>query len=186
MAKTKQMTVVENKNETTKELKTLKELTTERDSLVKEVEALQVSLAEAKYEVDFDNVSNITSIMKHLDKSTKWTIQDAALHITLYDNLKLEKARIKADEEEGVKILLNTLDLNSLYKSLTTCEGYGISSAKAFLKILTNVGSQISDAMNKMQEANKEIQAMHLQLSELDKAVEDMSTEKVEADEVVE
>ena len=186
MAKIKDITKVENTPKTTKKLETLEELTTERDILVTEVEALQVKLAEATYGMDFDNVANITRVMKHLDKSTKWTIKDAALTINLYDNLKLEKARIKAEDTKEIKVMLNSLDLNSLYKSLTACEGYGIETAKAFLTLLTNLGSQISDAMQQMAEANKEIQHLHVQLAELDKAVQNMSTEKVEADEIIE
>jgi len=186
MAKTKEMTKVENKPKTTKKLETLEELTKERDALILEVEDTQKKLSEATYGINFDNIPNITRVMKHIDKNTKWTIKDAALTINLYDNLKLEKARIKAEETKEVNVMLNSLDLNSLYKSLTTCEGYGIETAKTFLTLLTNLGSQISNAMQEMTEANKEVQTKHVALGELDKAIEDMSTEKVEADEVIE
>ena len=76
--------------------------------------------------------------------------------------------------------------MNTLYKSLTVCEGYGIENAKAFITLLTNLGSQISSAMEKLSVDNQKIQGMHVELAELDKAIEDMSTEKVEADEIIE
>jgi hypothetical protein len=164
--------------------KTLEELTTTRDNLVTEVEAKQTELAEAKYGIKFDNVANISRVMKHLDKSTSWTLKDAALIINLYDNLKLEKARIKAEDAEPTANL-GAIDLNSLYKSLTSVEGTGIEAARGFITLLTNIGSQISATMQEMGDANKAIQEMHIQLAELDAAVEDASTEKVEADEVI-
>ena len=186
MTKIKQMTKVEKTTETTKSVATLEELTAERDAAVIAVEDKQSKIQEEKYEMDFDNSANITRVMKHLDKSTKWTIKDAALTINLYDNLKLEKARIKALEGEGTLVMLGAIDLNSLYKSLTVCEGYGIEHAKTFITLLTNLGSQISTAMESMSKANQEIQGMHVELAELDRAILDMSTEKVEADEIIE
>jgi hypothetical protein len=186
MTKIKQMEKVEKTPKTTKKLVTVEELTAEREAAIVDVEEKQAKLQEEKYAMDFDNSANISRVMKHLDKSTKWTIKDAALTINLYDNLKLEKARIKALEGEETVVMLGAVDLNSLYKSLTVCEGYGIEHAKAFLTLLTNLGSQISGAMEAMSEANQEIQSMHVQLSELDSAIADMSTEKVEADEIIE
>jgi hypothetical protein len=165
--------------------KTLEELTTTRDNLVTEVESKQTELAEAKYGIKFDTVANISRIMKHLDKSTSWTLKDAALIINLYDNLKIEKARIKAEDAEPT-VNLGTIDLNSLYKALTTVEGTGIEAARSFITLLTNIGSQISGAMQEMGDANKVIQEMHIQLAELDGTIDEMSTEKVEADEVIE
>ena len=164
--------------------KTLEELEALRDTVVSEVEAKQKELAEAKYSIKFDTVSNISRVMKHIDKSTTWTLKDAALIINLYDNLKIEKARIKTEDTEPI-VNLGAIDLNTLYKSLTSIEGKGIESARTFITLLTNIGSQISETMQKMGDANKEIQEMHIQLAELDKAVEDASTEKVEADEVI-
>ena len=111
---------------------------------------------------------------------------DRQTAINLYDNIKLEKARIKALGEEKTIVELGAVDLNTLYKSLTVCEGYGIENAKAFITLLTNLGSQISSAMEKLSVDNQKIQGMHVELAELDKAIEDMSTEKVEADEIIE
>jgi len=184
MTKTKQMTTEATTTDSTPQ--TLESLTATRDTLVTEVEAKQTELSVAKYDIDFDNTTNINRIMKHIDKSNKWTIKDAALTINLYDNLKLEKAKLKATDTEGANVQLGAIDLNSLYKSLTTMEGTGIETARNFITLLTNVGSQISTAMQLMGDANKSIQEMHVQLAELDGAIDEMSTEKVEADEVIE
>ena len=164
---------------------TLEEVTATRDGLVVEVEAKQTELADAKYGITFTDAKDISRVMKHLDKNTSWTIKDAALVINLYDNLKLEKARIKAEGAEPT-VNLGAIDLNSLYKSLTTADGNGIEAARTFITLLTNIGSQISSAMQEMAEANQAIQGMHVELAELDAAVEELSTEKVEADEIIE
>ena len=178
MAKIKTMKKVEDTS------KTLEELTSTRDALVAEVENKQKELAEAKYGIKFDSVSNVSKVMKHIDKSTTWTLKDAALIINLYDNLKIEKARIKAEDAEPI-VNLGAIDLNSLYKSLTSVEGTGIEAARGFITLLTNIGSQISGTMQEMGDANKAIQEMHIELAELDKAVDEASTEKVEADEII-
>ena len=164
---------------------TLEEVTATRDGLVVEVEAKQTELADAKYGITFTDAKDISRVMKHLDKNTNWTIKDAALVINLHDNLKLEKARIKAEGSEPTANL-GAIDLNSLYKSLTTADGNGIEAARTFITLLTNIGSQISSAMQEMAEANQAIQGMHVELAELDAAVEELSTEKVEADEIIE
>ncbi len=182
MTKITKMKKVEN---TAKTPLTLEEVTKTRDNLVTKVEAKQIELSSAKYGITFDDVKDISRVMKHLDKNTNWTIKDAALVINLHDNLKLEKARIKAEGSEPTANL-GAIDLNSLYKSLTTAEGNGIEAARIFITLLTNIGSQISEAMQKMAEANQSIQGMHVELAELDAAVEELSTEKVEADEIIE
>jgi hypothetical protein len=178
MTKIKQMT--------NKTPKTLEELTTLRDELVVEVEAKQNSVVDTKYSIDFDGMDNVSRVMKYVDKNSKWTIKDAALIINLYDNLKLEKSKSRAEDSESGTIELGAIDLNTLYKCLTTVEGTGISGARNFITLLTNVGSQISTAMQSMGDFNKEIQTMHVELAELDSKIEEMSAEKVEADEVIE
>jgi|TARA_B110000908_G_C10208715_1_gene429094 hypothetical protein len=174
---------------TSKTPKTLEELTTLRDSLVVDVEAKQQGIVDAKYAIDFEGTENVSRVMKYVDKNSKWTIKDAALIINLYDNLKLEKSRINSEvsaETEDNSVMLGAIDLNTLYKSLTTVEGTGISSARNFITLLTNVGSQISTAMQAMGDSNKEIQMIHVELAELDSKIEELSAEKVEADEVIE
>jgi hypothetical protein len=174
---------------TNKTPKTLEELTTLRDNLVVDVEAKQQSIIDAKYSINFEGTENVSRVMKYVDKNSKWTIKDAALIINLYDNLKLEKSRINSEdstETEDNSVMLGAIDLNTLYKSLTTVEGTGISSARNFITLLTNVGSQISTAMQSMGDSNKEIQMIHVELAELDSKIEELSAEKVEADEVIE
>ena len=76
------------------------------------------------------------------------------------------------------------MDLNTLYSVLTNITGTGVESARRFMKLLTNVGSQITNALNEMADANKVIQERHVELAELDASISNFGKEEVTADEV--
>jgi hypothetical protein len=50
--------------------------------------------------------------------------------------------------------------------------------------LLTNVGAQISAALNEMAEANKVIQEKHVALAELDVAIDEAEKPEVEVEEI--
>jgi hypothetical protein len=164
------------------------ELKDKRAELETEVNELQDNLAKKTYSVNLENMSNLKAILKQIDKSYTWSIKNAALVISLYDNLNNAKIAIQKSEDDSFVVELKAMDLNTLYQVLTNIEGTGIESAKTFTRLLTNVGKQITDAMNQMAESNKEIQAKHVALGELDAAIEDLTkqeaAEEVEADEI--
>jgi len=164
------------------------ELIAKRTQLETELNEVQDKLANQTYAVDLENMSNLKSLLKQIDKSYTWNIKNAAFAINLYDNLNNTRIAIQKSEDESFSVELKSLDLNTLYKVLTSIEGTGIESAKTFTRLLTNVGKQITDAMNQMAEANKEIQEGHVALAELDAAIENLtkteSAEEVEADEI--
>lgn len=160
------------------------QLIEKRSNLEAEVNEKQEALAQAKYDVDFESVANISAILKQIDKSYTWSIKNAALVLNLYDNLKIEKIAIQKTEDTSAVVALSALDLNTLYQVLTNIEGTGIEAARTFTKLLTNVGAQITTAMNQMAESNKEVQGMHVALSELDAEIAAASKETVEADEI--
>jgi len=58
-----------------------------------------------------------------------------------------------------------------LYQSLLGVQSSGIESARNYIKLLTNIGAQISDAMRQMAEDNKQVQALHAELGDLDKRI---------------
>jgi len=164
------------------------ELTEKRTQLETELNETQDKLANATYAVNFENASNLKAVLKQIDKSYKWDIKNAALIINLYDNLNAARVAIQKTEDESFSVELKALDLNTLYKVLTSIEGVGIEAAKTFTKLLTNVGKQITDAMNQMAEANKEVQQGHVALAELDAKIDELTkqetAEEVEADEI--
>jgi hypothetical protein len=148
-----------------------------------EVNEKQEQLAKATYSVDFENVSNITAILKQIDKSYQWSIKNAALVINLHDTLKVNKVAIQKAGDLPV-VELGAYDLNTLYQVLTNINGTGIESARTFTKLLTNVGAQITTAMEEMSDANKEVQEIHVALAELDAKITELSKETLEADEI--
>jgi hypothetical protein len=160
------------------------ELIAKRTELETEVNAKQEELAAAKYSVDFESLSNIKAVLKQMDSAYRWNIKNAALTINLYDSLKVEKIAIQKSGDESAVVNLTSLDLNTLYQVLTNIDGTGIESARTFVKLLTNVGAQITEAMNEMAEANRSIQSLHVALGELDAEIEALSKETVEADEI--
>lgn len=166
------------------------ELIEKRTQLETELNSIQEKLAHQKYAVDLENMSNLKALLKQIDKSYTWNIKNAAFAINLYESLNNAKIAIQKDEAESFVVELKSLDLNTLYKVLTSIEGTGIEAAKTFTRLLTNVGKQITDAMNEMAEANKEIQEGHTALAELGAAIDELTkqeaAEQVEADEITE
>jgi len=160
------------------------ELIESRVELENDVNTKQQDLAEAQYSVDFENVSNITAVLKTIDKSYNWSIKNAAFVINLYDTLKANKVAITKTGDDSSVVSIGGLDLNTLYTVLTNIEGTGIESARTFTRLLTNVGKQISEAMETMAAGNREIQEIHGALSELDVQIAAFSKETVEADEI--
>lgn len=160
------------------------ELIQKRVELENETNELQTAAAEATYSVDFENASNLNSVLKQIDKSYRWNIKNAAFVINLYDNLKTEKLAIKKSGDTSYSINVNSINLNTLYQVLTNIDGVGIENAKTFTSILTNVGQQITTAMQEMSANNKVIQEKHAALGELDTKIAELSKETVEADEI--
>jgi hypothetical protein len=172
---------------------TLKQLKDKRAALEVEVNETQANLAEKKYAVELDSKANLNAILKQIDSSYEWSIKNAAMVVNLYDVLKVSKLEKQVEEKttgqatdtEGSFVVnLKAMDLNTLYSVLTNITGTGVESARRFIKLLTNVGSQITNALNEMADSNKEIQGMHIELAELDQAIADFGKEEVTADEI--
>jgi hypothetical protein len=155
-----------------------------RFELDKETTEAQTALAEAKYTIDLENMQNINALLKQIDKTYKWTMKNAALLINLYDNLKTAKVAITVTEDKSHVVEISALNLNTLYQVLTSIEGTGIEAAKTFTRLLANVGTQISTAMELMTASNRKIHEMHSQLGELDAKIKELSSETVSADEI--
>lgn len=172
---------------------TLAELKDKKAALEVEVNETQANLAEKTYAVELESVTNLNAILKQVDKSYEWSIKNAAMVVNLYDVLKVaklenqvaEKSTGETQPEGSFVVELKSIDLNTLYSVLTNISGTGVESARRFIKLLTNVGAQISEALNSMADANKEIQEMHLALAEIDAEIANFGKEEeVTADEI--
>jgi hypothetical protein len=186
MAKAKKATTAEKTQITLEDLKTL------RSDLEKQAADKQVELSQRTYAVNFENSSNITKVLNHLNKDVAWSSKNAALLVSLNDNLKNEKTRLtievnlakneKRTLEEGFDstVYLKAMDLNTLYQSLLSVQSTGVESARNYVRLLTNVGAQITEAMQLMAESNKEIQNLHVELAELDAKIEQETAPQTE------
>ena len=164
--------------------KTLSQLKDLRAQLEIEVNEAQTELATREYSVDLENTQNINAVLKQIDKSYQWNIKNAAFLINLYDSISDQK-RINANAEEKTSVVkLNNLQINTLYTVLTNITGTGIESARTFTRPLTNVGAQISDALKEMADDNKSVQSKHVELAELDVAIDQASKPTVETEEL--
>jgi hypothetical protein len=164
--------------------KTLSQLKDLRAQLEIEVNEAQTELATREYSVDLENTQNINAVLKQIDKSYQWNIKNAAFLINLYDSISDQK-RINANAEEKTSIVkLNNLQINTLYTVLTNITGTGIESARTFTRLLTNVGAQISDALKQTADDNKVVQQKHVELAELDVAIDEASKPTVEVEEL--
>jgi len=171
---------------------TLTELRDARASLEAELNETQENLAQQKYAVELESLTNLNSILKQIDKSYEWSIKNAAMVVNLYDVLKVaklekqisEKGGVETDSEGSYVVELKSMDLNTLYAVLTNITGTGVENARRFTKLLTNVGAQITSALNEMADANKVIQEKHVELAELDNAIANFGKEEVSADEI--
>lgn len=137
-----------------------------KQELESQIDALQIEMKEARYEIDLETKANGRIILDHLNNSFTWSMKNAALLINLYDELK---SQINNKSFKN-KVELSGLNLNMLYSVLTGVQATGIESARNYVTLLTNMGSQISGAMEEMTQKNKEIQGLYAQLEELQKA----------------
>ena len=73
---------------------TLEDLKSLRTELEKQTAEKQVELSQRTYAVNFENSGNITKVLNHLNKDVAWSSKNAALLVSLNDNLKTEKNRL--------------------------------------------------------------------------------------------
>lgn len=167
---------------------TIDQLIEKRTELEKRAEELQIQSVDRRFVIQLENSRNLKTIMEHLDKGYTWKTQNAAIVVTLYDNLKKQYRELMATEPEetGVTISLRGHELNGLYQALLNVEGTGIESARRFIKMLTNVGEAVTNAMKELGEMNKQITELHQQLSQLDDEIDELQNSvKVEQPELI-
>ena len=161
--------------------KTNDQLIQERVELEKKAETLQVEAAERKFEINFSDQRMIKTVMEDLDKHYTWKTADAAVLVTLYENIKKQNKAYTTSNEtpEVYAIGLRGHELNALYQALLNVTGTGVANAKKFITMLTHVGETVSTAMQDLASVNTEINDVHTRLAELDAEI---VTEQIEAE----
>ena len=156
-----------------------KKLETKRKELSTKVDELQVAAAERTFDIKFEDRKMIKTLMEHLNKGYSWKTSNAAVIVTLYDQLKTQNKEITQNDLDAV-ISLRGHELNALYQALLNVEGTGIESARKFITMLTHVGETVSNAMTQLADMNKEISEAHKELAELDAQIN--GAEEVESE----
>lgn len=153
-----------------------------RKEIVENLDQLQVESAEKRFNINFDDIKMIKTLMEHLNKGYTWKTANAAVLVTLYDQLKSQhKALVNAEEAPEVySIALRGHELNALYQALLNVEGVGIASARRFITMLTQVGQTVGEAMEELAANNSEINSLHTQLSEIEEQIKAENAESVE------
>jgi len=118
-----------------------------------------------KYGVQFDDVKDAKSLLKHLEKNVKWTHADAPLFVAAYT--KLKEAVTEGLNEQG-EMAIDGPALNAIYQLLLKTEGVGFFAVRDYMSLLTMTGEGISNAMRKMVEDQNTLKNIHTNLSVLD------------------
>ena len=165
----------------------------QREALEQKVDALQVEAAERTFEIQFTDRKMIKTVMDHLNKGYTWKTANAAVIVTLYDQLKKQNKELLNNTEESEDqttygINLRGHELNALYQALLNVEGQGVENARRFITMLTHVGETVSNAMTELADMNKEINDLHTELEDIYRQIEmaekteSIDPELVEAD----
>lgn len=157
-----------------------KTLTKTKKELTAKVDQMQINAAEKTFDIVFNDRKMVKTLMEHLNKGYTWKTNNAAVVVTLYDQLKAQnKALLNSDSEDTI-ISLRGHELNALYQALLNVEGTGIESARKFITMLTHVGETVSNAMQQLASLNQEIADLHKELAELEAEIQ--GAEEVEAE----
>ena len=157
-----------------------KTLTNQKEELTAKVDQLQVDAAEKTFNVVFEDRKMVKTLMDHLNKGYTWKTNNAAVVVTLYDQLKKQNKELINSDSEDTVISLRGHELNALYQALLNVEGTGIEAARKFITMLTHVGETVSTAMQQLAALNQEIADLHKEIAELEAQIQ--TAEEVEAE----
>ena len=145
-----------------------KSLENQRETLTKKVDELQIKASEETFAITLDDRKQVKLVMDHLNKGYTWKTSNAAVLVSLYDQLKKQNKELLNSDVEETVINLRGHEFNALYQALLNVEGTGIESARKFITMLTHIGETVSNAMTLLAELNSEISETHKELAEVE------------------
>ena len=148
-----------------------KSLENQKKALEAKADKLQRKAAEEMFAITLDDRKQVKTIMEHLNKGYVWKTNNAAVIVSLYDQLKKQNKELLNSDAEETVINLRGHELNALYQALLNVEGTGVEAARKFITMLTHVGESVSKAMAKLAELNSEISETHKELAELQEEI---------------
>jgi hypothetical protein len=119
-----------------------------------------------KYRVKVESIKNAKSLLKYLEKNVKWAHNSLPSYIAVCHGLK--DAIINEGVSEEGFIHLGATPVGMIYQTMLQVTGTGYFEAKEYLRILTEVGGGISDAMKELADDNTQLRNIHTDLSTLD------------------
>ena len=159
----------------------MEDLRNQINELEKTVTDLQVASANKEFNLTLVDSKQLNTMLTLINKNYTWNSKNAALTVHVYDTLKLASG---ADEllkgKDGIQIPLKATIMTGLYNILLGIENTGIESARNVVRILTQVGKDVTDAMNTLAADNKQIQEMHAEIQQLEqKLIENETSEQI-------
>ena len=145
-----------------------KSLETQREALTKKVDELQVRAAEETFAITLDDRKQVKLVMDHLNKGYTWKTANAAVLVSLYDQLKKQNKELLNSDADETVINLRGHELIAVFLALLNVEGTGVESARKFITMLTHIGETVSNAMTRLAEMNSEISEAHKELAEIE------------------
>ena len=140
---------------------------------------LQEESATRDFNLTVTDNAELKTILKLIDKSYTWQSKNAALAVHVYDSLK-EANKSAEVTEGGLELTLSATIMTGLYNILLNIEGQGVESARTFVRVLTNVGEQVTNALNVLSVDNQEIQDIHAEIHELEQQLAEQENETSE------
>ena len=158
----------------------MKEIKSKISKLEKKATKLQLESVQREFTLTFQDQAEYKHVLALIDKDYNWQSKNAALTVHVYDKLK-EAATTAEPTEGGIDFKLQATIMTGLYNILLNVESSGIEKARKFARILTNIGHQVSQAMKQLSDDNEKIQAIHVEIAELEqKLTQNEISEQVE------
>jgi len=159
---------------------TTKSILSKISKLDKKATKLQVESTTQNFTLNITDRTEFDTVLDLINNDYTWQSKSAALTVHVYDSVK-EAANEATITEGGIELQIKATIMSGLYNILLNVEGKGVENARTFTKLLTNLGAQITEAMNKLAKDNEEIQAIHVELSELEqKLTQNETSEQIE------
>jgi len=159
----------------------MEDLRNQISELEKQVTDLQVASANQEFILTITDSNELKDILRLIDKNYTWNSKNAALTVHVYDTLKLASGADAIVTEGGIEIPLKATIMTGLYNILLSIENSGVEAARKVVRILTQVGKDVTDAMNTLAKDNEEIKRMHAEIQQLEqKLVENETSEQIQ------
>lgn len=153
----------------------IEELKAKLAELETQAETAQKESSDRLYDLVLDEVKTIKTIQDRLNKDFQWESRTAAVVVHLHDRLSEERKRLSKPEslnEDGtITLQMKGVELNALYQAMLNMKGLGVENARSFARLLTNIGKQVTEAMQTMAEVNQSVMAIHNEISALEKEI---------------